>query len=141
MKKLLRRMSAITAASMIATPAFAGGLNLTVDGVRNANGSVIVLVFDDKRAFERLKWRKAVHYADIPARVGNVSRSFPELTAGPYAIIAFHDENGDEDLNYNSERFLEGIGASGATEETPEPTFAEASVLPGDVTVRIYYDE
>ncbi len=141
MMKTLKRIGAIAAATMIATPALADGLNLTVDGIRNANGSVVVLVFDEKRAFERLKWRKAVHYADVPARVGSVSHSFPDLTAGPYAVFVFHDENGDEDLNYNAERFLEGVGASGATEETPEPTFSEASVMPGDVTVRIYYDE
>ena len=141
MMKTLKRIGAITAAMMIATPALAGGLNLTVDGVRNANGSVIVLVFDEKRAFERLSWRKAVEYADIPAHIGSLSHAFPDLKAGPYAIFVFHDENGDQDINYNDERFLEGVGASGATTEIPEPTFAQASVMPGDVTVRIFYDE
>ena len=141
MTKTLKRIGAVAAATMIATPAMAGGLNLTVDGVRNSNGSVIVLVFDKERAFERLNWRKAVQYADIPARVGGVSRSFPDLTDGPYAIFVFHDENGDQEVNYNDERFLEGVGASGAGESTHEPTFAQAAVMPGDVTVHMYYDE
>ena len=60
MMKTLKRIAGVAAATMIATPAFAGGLNLTIDGVRNANGSIIVLVFDKKRAFEQLKWRNAV---------------------------------------------------------------------------------
>lgn len=141
MMKTLKRIAAVAAASMIATPALADGLNLTVDGVRNANGSVIVLVFDQKRAFEELNWRNAVQYADIPARAGSLSYSFPDLTAGPFAIFVFHDENGDQDLSYKNERFLEGVGASGATESMPEPTFTEASVMPGDVAVRLFYDE
>lgn len=141
MTKTLKRIACLAAAMTIATPALAGGLNLTVDGVRNTNGSVIVLVFDKERAFERLSWRKAVQYADIPAQAGSLTHNFADLTAGPYAIFVFHDENGDEDLNYNNERLLEGVGASGATTQTSEPTFAEASVMPGDVTVRIFYDE
>ncbi len=141
MMKALKQISAVAAVTMIATPALADGLNLTVDGVRNTNGSIIVLVFDKKRAFEQLNWRNAVQYADIPARTGSLSYSFPDLTTGPYAIFVFHDENGDRDLNYNDERFLEGVGASGATASIPEPTFAQAAVTPGDVTVQIHYDE
>ena len=141
MMNTLKRIAGVAAASMIATPAFADGLKLTIEGIRNMNGSVVVLVFDEKRAFERLNWREAIQYADIPARAGSLSHNFPDLTAGPYAIFVFHDENGDQDLNYNDERFLEGVGASGATMQTPEPTFAEASVMPGDVTVRIFYSE
>ena len=141
MMKTLKRIAGVAAAVMIATPAFAAGLNLTVDGVRSTNGSIIVLVFDQKRAFEQLKWRNAIQYADIPARVGSLSHNFPDLTAGPYAIFVFHDENGDQDLNYNDERFLEGVGVSGATAQTPSPTFADASVMPGDVTVHIFYGE
>ena len=131
----------VIAVALSVTPAFAEGLNLTVDGVRNAQGSVIVLVFDNQRAYDHLDWRKAVEYADIPAHTGRVSHSFPNLNAGPYAIFLFHDENGDQDLNYTNERFLEGVGASGATTATSEPNFAEASVMPGDVTVRLFYTE
>ena len=39
----------------------------------------------------------------------------------------------------NTRKRIAGVAA--ATMKTPEPTFAEASVMPGDVTVRIYYDE
>ncbi len=141
MKKLPSQMGAIAAASMLATPAFADGVTLTIDGVRNADGSIIVLVFDDKSAYDQLNWRKAAQYADIRARAGSVTRRFPDLTAGPYAIFVFHDEDGDQDLDYDQERFLEGVGVSGATSETPEPSFAEASVMPGDVAISVYYGE
>ncbi len=132
--------ASLIAAGMISTSASAGGLNLTVDGVRNASGTIMVLVFDDAAAFEQLDWQNAIGYADIPARMESVSHSFSNLTGGPYAIFLFHDENGDQDLNVSGERLLEGIGASGADTATSEPSFAEAAVAPGDVAVRIFYD-
>ena len=76
----------------------------------------------------------------IPARTVRVAHNFGGLAKGPYAIFLFHDENGDEDLNFSGERPLEGIGVSGADAPASEPGFAEASVAPGTVTVRIFYD-
>ena len=130
-------MAAVSAAA----PAAAQGLNLTVDGIRNAKGSVLVLVFDDARAFEQLDWMNAVQFADIPARSGRVSHRFADMTGGPYAVFVLHDENGDQDLNYSGERLLEGIGATGVTTSTPYPNFAQAAVWPGNVSVRLYYDQ
>lgn len=140
-KAPLLRTGALVAALMSATTAQAGGLNLMVDGLRNANGAVVVLVFDDKTAFEQLDYRNAVDYAVIEARPGQVTHSFPDLTSGPYALFVYHDENGDMDVNFQGQRLLEGIGASGAPTATSYPGFAEAAVPPGDVTVRVFYDE
>lgn len=141
MKTGFRKVAVAIAATAIAAPALAEGLTLTVDGVRNADGAVLVLVFDHPDAFAYLDWRYAVKYAEIPARVGQVTHHFPDLTGGPYALFVFHDENGDKDLNYDSERVLEGVGASGATTPTAEPDFDEAAVRPGAVTVPLFYDQ
>lgn len=127
--------------------AFAGrasadtGVNLTIEGVRNANGSIIILVFDDAAAFERLNYRNAVALAEIDAAPGNVGHTFDQLTDGPYAIFLFHDENGDDDLNIEGGRFLEGVGASGAPNRGDNPDFPQASFLPGDITIQLHYDE
>ncbi len=139
MKTRLAGFAATVAATAIATPALAEGLTLTVDGVRNADGNVVVMVFDHPEAYEYLEWRYAVQLAEIPARPGQVTHHFPDLTEGPYAIFVFHDENGDRDLNYDNDRLLEGVGASG--EQTFDATFAEAAVGPGTVMVPLYYDE
>ncbi len=136
----LAHIAAIVAAAAVATPALAGGLNLTVEGVRNAKGSVLALVFDNANAFDQLDWSSAVQYADIPAQAGRVSHRFPDLEGGPYAVFVFHDENGDQDLNTSGKRVLEGIGATGVTSLIPYPAFSQAAVAPGDVTVHIYYD-
>jgi len=141
MKRLFALTLGAVAAITTASPAAAEGLNLTIDGIRNANGSVLVLVFENARAFEELDWTNAVQFADIPARSGRVSHRFADMTGGPYAIFVMHDENGDQDLNFSGQRLLEGIGASGVTESTPYPTFAQAAVGPGNVSVQIYYDE
>lgn len=141
MKHLLAPTLAAFAAISTAATASAQGLNLTVDGIRNTDGSILVLVFDKASAFEQLEWRRAVRFADIPARTGRVAHRFADLTSGPYAVFVLHDENRDQDLNHNGERLLEGIGATGATMTKPYPDFTQASVGPGDVTVHLYYDQ
>ena len=54
-------------------------------------------------------------------------------------MVLFHDENGDEDLNFNGDKQLEGIGVSGASSPQDEPGFAEASVGPGNTTIHVFY--
>lgn len=125
----------------LATPAAADGLNVTVDGIRNAKGNVVILVFDSARAFDSLDVWSAVDYARIPSRKGSVSHEFSDLNAGPYAVLLFHDENNDEDLNMTAAKLLEGLGSTGAPSPDDEPDFKAASVWPGDVRVRIHYDQ
>lgn len=140
MMKHLVQAAAVFTALIIGTPALAGGLSLTVDGVRNNKGSVLVMVFDNAAAYDKLDWQRAVQYAEIPARKGRVSHSFPDLTGGPYAVLVFHDENGDQDLNFSGDRVLEGVGVSGTARDTWSPSFAEAAVPPGNIAVRLFYE-
>ncbi len=125
----------------LATPAFAEGLNVTVDGIRNAKGNIVILVFDNARAFDSLDVWSAIDYAQIPSRKGSVSHEFSDLNAGPYAVLLFHDENKDDDLNMTETKLLEGLGSTGASDPQDEPDFKAASVWPGDVRVRIHYDQ
>ncbi len=117
------------------------GVNMIVEGVRNTNGKIVVLVFDNAAAFESLNYRNAVDIAEINADPGSVSYQFDQLTKGPYAIFVFHDENGDDDLNIRDGRLLEGVGATGTSNRDDEPNFAQASVAPGSVTIRLHYDQ
>lgn len=128
-------------AATLSQAALADGVTLTVEGLRNNRGNVLVAVFDQARAFDGLRFEKAVDYAEIPARKGQVTHTFPRLTSGPYAIFLFHDENGDEDINYQGNTLLEGIGASGAPNREDDPSFAQAAFPPGPVRVRVHYDQ
>jgi len=119
----------------------AEGVTLTVEGLRNDQGNVLIAVFDQARAFDRLQFENAVDFAEVPAREGQVKHRFPALTSGPYAIFLFHDENGNEDIDHTANALLEGIGASGAPNPEDEPSFAQASFPPGTVRVRVHYDQ
>ncbi|WP_298853003.1 DUF2141 domain-containing protein [uncultured Ruegeria sp.] len=125
----------------LATPAAADGLNVTVDGIRNAKGNIVILVFDDARGFDSLDVWSAIDYVQVPSRKGSVSHEFADLNEGPYAVLLFHDENKDEDLNMTATKLLEGLGSTGAPNPQDEPDFTAASVWPGDVRVRIHYDQ
>ncbi|NOD65813.1 MULTISPECIES: DUF2141 domain-containing protein [unclassified Ruegeria] len=139
---MTRSLLALAFAIMtLATPTAADGLNVTVDGIRNAKGNVVILVFDNARAFDSLDVWGAVDYAQVPSRKGSVSHEFSNLNAGPYAVLLFHDENKDEDLNMTATKLLEGVGSTGAPNPEDEPDFKAASVWPGDVRVRIHYDQ
>ena len=52
MNRYFLNFGVIVATMIAAAPALAGGLNLTVEGIRNTKGNIIVLVFDSKTAFE-----------------------------------------------------------------------------------------
>lgn len=133
-------LHSMCAAISLNVPAFADGLDITVEGLRNGKGNVLILVFDNARAFDNLNVWRAVEYAAVPARTGAVRHRFDQLKRGPYAVFLFHDENGDEDLNATDTRLLEGVGATGAPNPDDMPDFAAASVWPGDIVVRVHYD-
>lgn len=123
----------------LSAPAFSEGIQLTIEGVRNNAGNVLVLVFDNAKDYEALNYWNAVGYAEISAQTGIVRHNFSALNEGPYAVFLFHDENGDEDLNTRGNHLLEGVGGSGAPNREDDPNFSQASVLPGKVTVGVHY--
>jgi len=137
--KTLLAIAVYTAALPHATQA--EGVTLTVEGLRNDRGNVLIAVFDQARTFDRLLFENAVGFAEVPARRGQVKYQFPALTSGPYAIFLFHDENGNRDIDNVANTLLEGIGASGANTSKDEPSFAQASFLPGQVRVGVHYDQ
>lgn len=115
-------------------------VDLTVSGIRNANGNIIVILFDERHAFEGLHIERAAAFAAFPAATGQITHQLSGLDQGPFAIFLFHDENEDEDINSSGNRLLEGIGASGAHRFEDEPSFAEAAVAAGPVNVRVFYE-
>ena len=119
----------------------AEGVTLTIEGQRNDRGNVLIAVFDQARPFDRLQFENAVGFAEVPARKGQITYHFSTLTSGPYAIVLFHDENGNQDIDHQSNTLLEGIGASGALSLEDNPSFAQASFQPGAVRVRVHYDQ
>ena len=124
-----------------ATMSYPAGVTITFDGIRNSDGNIVVMVFSDRDSYKAYDVNKAVGYLETPARTGSVTVSFPDLRSGPYAIAAFHDEDGNQDLNMGDEWPLEGYATSGATDIYDTPTFRRATIREATVTTKMHYVE
>ena len=78
---------------------FAEGYTLTIDvkGVRNAQGDIYVELYADPSTFR--KSNLAVARIKASAVAGQVSVQLNVAELGHYALMAYHDEDGDGVLN------------------------------------------
>jgi uncharacterized protein (DUF2141 family) len=120
-------LAAAFVAAVAAAPA-ASAIDLTVriTGVRGGEGAAVADLWRGPKGFRDT--RRTVRRASTPARDGTVEISFRGLTAGRYAIIAFHDADGDGELD----RFFgmmptEGWGLSNDPEVAGPPDFDPAA--------------
>ena len=120
---------------------YTSGVTVTFEGVRNSTGNVVVMVFSDRDSYKTYDVNQAVGYLETPARSGAVTVHFPDLKTGPYAIAAFHDEDGNQDLNMFDGWPLEGFATSGATDIYDTPTFRRATIHGASLTAKMYYAE
>ena len=114
-------------------------LSITISGVRNADGKILVLVFDEKQAFANYDYTKAAGYTELPASPQPIKHTFKNLTSGPYAITLFHDENNNQDFDMENGIPLEGYGTSGAKGPYDEVNFERALTKAGNIPIRMYY--
>lgn len=118
----------VAALAMVAAagPACATDLTVRVTGVRGDAGTVTVGLWRGADGFR--DDARTVHSADTPARDQAVEVTFRGLAAGRYAIIAYHDEDGDGELD----RFFgmmptEGWGLSNDPDVSGPPDFEPAA--------------
>jgi uncharacterized protein (DUF2141 family) len=103
----------------------AATLNVTLDGVRPGGGPLTVLLFDRADGFP--KEPQAAQRHVLPA--GQTTLALDDLKPGQYAVMAYHDEDGNGELN----RFLgmipqEGWGLSNNPQVSGKPAFNDAAV-------------
>ena len=93
------KISMLAAACVLSlfTCAHAAELKVEVLGVEKAEGQVMVALYDEGQFL-----KKALKGLRLPAAVTGVSGSFSDLPEGNYAVIAFHDENGNGKLDFNA---------------------------------------
>lgn len=127
--------AALTAALAAAGPAAAGELTVRITGVRGGEGSVNVGLWRGPEGFR--DDARTVRSASQPARDEAVAVTFRALEPGRYAVIAYHDEDGDGELD----RFFgmmptEGWGLSNDPDVAGPPKFdAAAFALPAAAPV------
>ncbi|MFN3750875.1 MAG: DUF2141 domain-containing protein [Thiobacillus sp.] len=118
----------------------AATLQVTLDGARTDGGPLTVLVFDNADGFP--KESRAAQRHVLP--VGTSTLELDGVEPGQYAVMAYHDEDGNGELN----RFLgmipqEGWGLSNNPAVSGKPAFRDAAIsVPesgADVTIRLNY--
>jgi len=114
-------------------------LRLTVTGARNTNGRIVVLVFDNAAAYDTYDYENAAGYAELAAQTAPMTHTFSGLTADAHAVVLFHDENENCDLDLVEGYPVEGYGTSNATSAYDELSFQQAVVEPGSISVKIHY--
>lgn len=103
----------------------AATLTVTLDGNKPGGGPLTVLLFDRAEGFPK-ETRASQRYV-LPS--GKTSLVLDGLKPGQYAVMAYHDEDGNGELN----RFLgmipkEGWGLSNNPKVSGKPTFKDAAV-------------
>lgn len=108
--------------------AFAAGntLDITVNGVRDDQGTIRAGIYDTPAAFP--KEGKAMAKTSTPAKAGSVKLQFTDLPPGKYAVILYHDENNDGQMD---KRFgmipIEGYGLSNNIKASGKPSFDQCA--------------
>lgn len=102
--------------------ALAAEVQVVVRGVKHDQGTVKTALYSDPATFR--KEDKALAVQAQPARPGEMTFAFPGVAAGRYAVVVYHDENG----NGQMDRFLgmiptEGYGLSNNPEVSGPPQF------------------
>jgi uncharacterized protein (DUF2141 family) len=82
-----------------ARSALAADLTVNVDAIRNDHGRVYVTLFNGAAT-----WLDDKHTTlddNVPAQPGRVAVTFHNVPPGRYAVVVFHDENGNKVMDYD----------------------------------------
>jgi uncharacterized protein (DUF2141 family) len=120
----------IIAFSPKALASFKGNLSIELGGLKNQKGQVCFSLFSSNKGFpdngKRALKAQCVKLTTTPQKI-----TFPNLTAGNYAVAVIHDVNSDGTLNRNSLGIpTEGFGFSNnPIIRTGPPKFGDSAVL------------
>lgn len=94
--------------------------------VREATGNLRVSLYRDPETFR--KEDRALKVIVIPAAKGESRVTFDGIEPGKYALMAYHDENGDGKLNLRLGMFpTEGYALSNNPKVMGPPKFADSA--------------
>lgn len=146
LRPVLALLLAFALALPAARPARAADLSVSIVGLRSTSGVVRIALYDDARRFPD----DGGQVADlvVPARElanGVLTGRFENLRPGRYAMVVFHDENANKEMDTDFIGLpVEGYGFSNdATPFLSAPPFGEAAFEVGErggaVRLRILY--
>jgi uncharacterized protein (DUF2141 family) len=111
-EKRLWRLALAILLILVARPGTASELRVTVDGIRSLHGTILIGLYDSPESYNRaieLSDKEGFlndphRFAAVALRANAARKSavvFSNLDPGRYAIIVFHDENGNGELDKN----------------------------------------
>jgi uncharacterized protein (DUF2141 family) len=112
-KDFLMRTVLTVVLILFASTVKASELRITVEGIRSPNGTILIGLYDSLESFTRaIKLSDKDGFLNDPNRFAAVALKanaamksavvLTNLDSGPYAIILFHDENGNGKLDKNA---------------------------------------
>ncbi|MBA1274166.1 DUF2141 domain-containing protein [Stutzerimonas azotifigens] len=114
------------ALALAAPTVYAQELKVTLSGLQHDNGQVAVAVYADPKTFR--KENQAFAAQKAKAEKGAVSLVFSDVPPGRYAVLAYHDENDNGELD---RRFgmipTEGYGLSNNPKVMGPPSFEDSA--------------
>ncbi len=136
------RVALTLIAMTVGQAAVADGQPLTVklNNLEHGRGTVRVALFSDPKTFRKAD--QAFAASESPAQAGSVTAVFEDVPAGQYAVMAYHDENGNGELDLRFGMFpTEGYGLSNNPKVMGPPAFEESRFeVPGDTPIEIDVD-
>jgi uncharacterized protein (DUF2141 family) len=99
MRCFSRFSAIILALVLIAGPASAARIIVTIDGLHSANGNLFVGLYASPKKF--LHGNDCDAVKRVRASTGPITVAFDNLPPGTYAVGAYHDENGNGHLDTN----------------------------------------
>ncbi|TWB34546.1 DUF2141 domain-containing protein [Nitrospirillum pindoramense] len=135
-------IAAFLGALFVHAAAAAGDLTVTVEGIEPGPGAVRVVLYDKADGFRHED--KAAAVQSVPATQASVTAAFLNLPPGQYAVIAYHDANGNGKLDLTLGMFpSEGWGLSLDPTVLGPPRFGasafDVGADPVFQTVRLHY--
>ena len=131
-------LSATTASTVLAQ---APTLQVNLTGIQHDRGSMRVGLYSDPKTFR--KEAQAVSIQQVPAQPGTATVSFSALPPGRYAIMAYHDEDGNGELNRRFGMFpTEGYGLSNNPVVSGPPAYEDSAfeVVAGEPPTSVSID-
>lgn len=120
----LRRLGAVVSL-LSAASASAADLTVRIDGVRNPVGQLMLSLVDSPAGWDNQA--RPVAGRRVAADAGTIELVFPDLVAGDYALMVFHDENDNGKLDSNLIGMpVEGYGFSNNPRVMRKPTWEES---------------
>lgn len=121
-------LAPLALAALLAGPAAAepGTLTVTLKQVAAAPGNLRASLYREPDSFR--KEDKALQVVSVPAAAGEVQLTFRDVPPGRYAVMAYHDADGNGRLNLRLGMFpSEGYGLSNNPKVFGPPPFADSA--------------